>query len=356
MNYLLAKQDLQYWTPRDLETLATHFKVHNANRNELLWLLAINIHSGNNSRAEMPKTKKTFFDKTLKYDWDMKTIDRSLDLSRVETYLSLVDEPHRSFIEEVIKNTRYIPFDVFKEALVYSFDLFKKRIGVEKFYILLDDEKIGSEHWIVALLWRYIKELNVVEIIHSESEIPKNANILLIDDAIYSGHHLTQIFGDLGENITIHVVVPYISNIGYEYLISFCKSRGLTCNFYYKELIDSIRTSVDILKYYPAENTNIYKYSPYYPRELYYSLYNMQIFSPRLSTEKGILYNAYKINAFDVTPIYFDHKVAGSSSTLLPIYMKGIIPFKDNNYGSLLKQAPSRHQIERLEALAKSQL
>lgn len=54
MDIFLAKQHLATFSPNDIRQLATFFKLRGDDPNDLLWMLAINIHSKYNYRALMP--------------------------------------------------------------------------------------------------------------------------------------------------------------------------------------------------------------------------------------------------------------------------------------------------------------
>ena len=50
-----------------------------------------------------------FYETTLDHDWNMTPIDRSLDLSKVSSYLSrFQDSIDRAFIQELLNKTTYI--------------------------------------------------------------------------------------------------------------------------------------------------------------------------------------------------------------------------------------------------------
>lgn len=131
----------------------------------------------------------TFFDYSLNFNWDMNPIDRSFDPIKVQNYLSMMSEPDRSFIRELLNKTTYIRYPEFKQALLQSFEAFKQNIGQQEFYLLLPAGKFGSEYWLVALLWPQLRTMNFKGIIKDTDNFQPQGvtNILVIDDAIYSG-------------------------------------------------------------------------------------------------------------------------------------------------------------------------
>ena len=275
-----------------------------------------------------------FYDYTLNFNWDMFPIDRSFDPIKVQLYLSLLNEHDRYFIYELLNSTTYVDYFQFKQALFQSFKLFQQNINNEEFYLLLTNDKIGSEHWLSALLWPQLRILNIQDIISETSKLPlKITNILIIDDAIYSGWHTFSTVFDFVDNLANylnieenevgkyfkwHFVIPFISYPGTNAIRSKCTEWNTSCNFYsinylpdLDELID-----IDIRKYFPVNTENV-------------------------------IYQKFGIHDIDKPPIYFDHKVAGKQSTFITIYLDGRLP-NGESFGSLLKTYPSREKIEEI--------
>ena len=149
-----------------------------------------------------PRVSKAFFNSVADQNWDMTSVDRSFDPNKVEEYLSLLDEPDRSLVDEILRETIYVPFPQFKAALFQSFEMFRQEIGPEGFYLMMAGDKIGSEHWLTALLWPQLRSLNLIEVIDYLTVIPvRPTNILMIDDAIYSGHRVENTIDEFTSNI-----------------------------------------------------------------------------------------------------------------------------------------------------------
>ena len=71
-----------------------------------------------------------FFESTLLYNWNMNPIDRSFDPIRVQTYLSQLPTINdRNFVLDLLNKTQYVPYSQFKNALLTSFEQFKRNIG-----------------------------------------------------------------------------------------------------------------------------------------------------------------------------------------------------------------------------------
>lgn len=260
-----------------------------------------------------------FFESTLGYNWDMTPVDRSFDPVKVNEYLSLLHEPDRSFVRELLDKTLYVRYNLFKEALVSSYKKFENAIGRDEFYILLPTNKVGSEHWIVAILWPALRHLNVKGIVNKDSDMVINdvTNVVIFDDAIYSGQHTMGTIDELTFNLPnsrllkFHLIIPYVTVSG----VKSIYSMGIKMQLYAQSKLPNLSDLMDIGKYY--SDAYLYKFGIEIP---------------------------------NLPPIYFDHKVAGPFSTYSPIYLEGKIP-GDGNYGSLFKSNPSREKIEELAEL-----
>ena len=291
------------------------------------------------SRSYHMISDNRFYDYILDNDWNMKPVDRSLDKGKIKEYLSrFTDENDKKFIKELLSNTLYVNFKEFKTALIKSFNMFKEKIGMEEFYILTPSTKIGSEDWLIALLWKELKNLNMKGILTINSDIPlkKNTNILIIDDAIYSGVNTVSTIDNftydlanaenktvsqIGEYFTFHLVIPFYTENGMEKNIKpFCKLYNINIEFYGIYEVPTLLKLIDIHKYYGDD-------------------------------VDSVLSNKFGIQLVDMPPIYFDHKVAGYMSTYSSIYLLGKIPNSSSDFGHLFKVRPSREKIEELSDL-----
>ena len=281
---------------------------------------------------------QAFFDYTLNYNWDMTPVDRSLDPDKMQKYLMQLPKPDCSFVQDLLNKTTYVPYLEFKSALLQSFELFKQAIRSEEFYLKLINGKIGSEHWLTALLWSQLKLLNLKQIISEETVIPvpsdgTKINIVIIDDAIYTGNNTLAKMDELTDRLStslqisvaeiekhlkFHIVVPYVSRFGLNAISDFSN----TCKTY------SI--------HYPPSLTNLVDISKYYPNDI-----------------ENTLYSKFRIEIAEMPAIYFDHKVAYSMSTFSDVYLYGHYA-NQTAYGSLFKVNPSREKIEQLALLYKN--
>jgi hypothetical protein len=282
---------------------------------------------------------RAFFDYTLNFNWDMVPMDRSFDPNKVQEYLSYLTEPDRSFVQELLKKTTYVRYSEFKQALLQSLELFRQNIGNEPFYLMLPTDKIGSEHWLVALLWSQLRTMNLCQIINEEPQLPLQDgiyNILIIDDALYTGTNTynkidSLIFTlaqalyinnntDAGKYFRFHLMIPFISTEGTKFINDECHFRHTQCNLYGIYYLPALKELLDILKYYPQNSEQILR-------------------------DKFEILVKLDLPIADMPAVYFDHKVAAPESTFSTIYLEGKIP-NDGYYGPLFKVNPSREKIE----------
>lgn len=281
-----------------------------------------------------------FLDLTLQYNWDMEPVDRSFDLVKVKAYLGLIPEPYRSVIVILLGNTKYIPYFEFKQSLLQAFEIFRNTIGNTELLLFMNIDKIGSEHWVTALLWPQLREFNITRIIDSNSEIKLDSvnDILIIDDAIYSGHNiLFQIDtltyniaekvgakqNEIGRYVHFHLIVPYVSLEGEQEISQFCRDMNIGLSIYSRYDLNGLNKII-----------------------------NIEVLGPEI---KDQLYNLFGIEWTNAPALYFDHKVAGPQSSYPTIYLEGRLP-DGSQFGPLLKSLPSRYKIEELEQLYENYL
>lgn len=280
-----------------------------------------------------------FFESTLQYDWDMSPTNRTFDPIKVKQYLSLMDENDSDFIKDLLDNTIYISYKTFRISMLKSLKMFQEEINKNPFYLLLPDDKIGSEHWITAILWPLLRDMNLIEIINQKHGLilQNPINILIIDDAIYSGQNtINKIeaiifaaalanpkigFMNAGKYFKFHIVTPYTTKSGGDKLIKIFNQFKSDYVLYETNDLPLLPELVDIKKYYP------------------------------INTEKT-LQTRFDIWSPNMPPIYFDHKVAGPLSTFSSIYSRGKLP-DGSSFGSLFTVNPSRYKIEELAELYK---
>lgn len=271
-------------------------------------------------------------DKNINESWDLPDTDRSLDQKNIGEYVSKLEPKYSSVVKHLLDTTVYIKFKDFKSNLIKSFITFASSIGSNPVYLLWETNKFGSGNWLVQVLWPLIKKykINIKGVItENDDKIPESKlDVLIIDDAIYSGNHIIGLVDSWTFNVAVkqtkkespdqkeflqdhmiklHIIAPYVNTIGVQTV---------------KKGIRSITGISDTTIYSTVE------FKPYILDNTIAEMFDVEV--PRI-----------------VSNIYFDHKVANNFGSFPQIYLDGIIP-GGNNFGSLMKEVPSRAMIEKL--------
>lgn len=270
-----------------------------------------------------------------------------LDPVRINNYLGHFQGHDRIFIETLLSKTLYITYSDFLTNLHKSFQQFLTDINNQSYYILIPRYKIGSEYWLIMLLWKCIRRSNFVDFVYDDQTVANNGNIIIIDDAIYSGVTITGMvekFISANSGGKFYLIIPYASILGATEVYSFIHTSGNPVKIYTQQTLPCIATSINL----PAIYGRDYE----------------QIISERFLIDNSNLVLAY-----------FDHKMAVAESVPRSIYMDGVLAidytdketdaltkiqkllgrYKDyQSTGSLLLRLPSRQMIEKLERLLRS--
>ena len=251
------------------------------------------------------KITKETLNELSKYDWTMIEVDRGIDINKATKYLqSITNMKDKGITKDIIDNTIYIPFNVFYNELIKLIDRLPS-----KFNLLFDiKEKVGSEHWITLLIWSYIKD-NVINIINDIDDVTNEYPILIVDDSIYSGHHLSGVMDEFSYNYknkfnkklenSFVILVPYASEIGVDTINNALQHININADIIYGNKLQDI-------------SFHIYDYNERY------------------------MYDNFMSESIP-TGIYFDHKIAGNFSSFPLIYKE------------IVKEQPSRYKIEELK-------
>ncbi len=261
------------------------------------------------------------FDRSLKYNWDLPPCDRSFDPEKIERYVSQFDKHEQMFLRDLFASTKYITFQELKEKLQIVFERFAETVGKEEFYILLP-KKFGSEHWMIALVWRRMRELGLRIKGFVRVGVKVNlpfANFLIIDDATYSGTMICETIDyfiyeetDLDvEKCRFFIVVPFASECGVNNITRTCSYLKTNFRLFVYESLPKF----DFQKWYPLENDE--------------------------GTARDPLYDKFQIEHREVSPVYTDWKIPAICAVPTCIY--------ENN---LYKTRPSREKIEELYLLS----
>ena len=297
----------------------------------------------------------------------------------IQDYLSkLYDNPddqdygrERTYIAEILKITKYVSFNEFKDNLIILKNTFNHKFNDNDYIACIFDEKGNSirhksNYWVFQLFMELglNRPLYVVENGQALPELfaQGHYNFVFFDDASYTGWQLYNIiyryFGDSVFNnrhmsrkymINIYVLVPYVTSISLMLLeTSMNRSEFLGAG------------SIELQQ--KRDKENVYKVDPY-KRDVIRRFCKLGIFNTQIIVELGNLYSRehdeikavrdftpfYKNITSDLfsdenkklvqlyelrpdqIPVYFAHKLPDSLSVPLQVYL-GIIPvIKENN-------------------------
>jgi len=247
--------------------------------------------------------------KLSKYNWDMETVDRSIDNNKVTYLLSNIsDKKKRGITKAIIDKTKYITYNLFKKSLM---NIIKKL--PDKINILFPTFcKTGSEHWITMICWSYIKS-KVVKVINRIDDVKLLDNdypIVILDDAMYTGSRIMETieYCILDSNKIINnEIIICVTHATYHSMSNISILSNVYINmgkkFKYKIIFDRIMLS---------QNHYTYVYDSKY------------------------MYDNFGCEGELNVPIYFDHKIANNFGSFPDLYPM------------IIKNQPSRYKIEEL--------
>lgn len=266
--------------------------------------------------------------------WDLVPKDRSFDEVKIEQYLSSLDDPTAKEIAEVIiDNTRYVKFDELKEALIKQVNRLPDKFNL---YFDITGSKVGSEHWLVMVLWPWLRN-KVNKVITIPEEIDDILPLVIIDDAMYSGQQMINLLDYI---VSHYNFIDSAIETGIQPLTNAVRTKNKLLNMnvflvigYVNDIaLKKIEVYSEAL--FNNQNAHIYVYTENIIRNVYFYLKHFYTSDASLDF---IDYMAKMFGILDVNmALYFDHKIAGAHSS---------IPF----YNQIVKQPPSREKIKLLE-------
>ena len=223
------------------------------------------------------KDVKRFFDSVSNIDWNIAKKDHSIEQQAV-TELKRKHTPEtQKLITTILTQTIHYTWDQFTAELDKCVDILLSKYS--KFNVYCNTlHKIGSEHWILALVWNKIKD-KVVEIVSGLGDATNEYPIVILDGCMYSG---TSIAG-LVDQFTYDNGHSYNHN-PYIILMPFSSKNA-------RKLVSDI---LQLLKHEHIYSVTI----PQYTLDKYNSDLGTSIYAP----------------------VYFDHKIAGTSSSVPGVY------------------------------------
>ncbi|MHB1954235.1 MAG: phosphoribosyltransferase-like protein [Sulfobacillus sp.] len=276
-----------------------------------------------------------------------------LDPDKVSQYLSeIVDPIYRQIVGYVLEHTKYLTMsevtsglrELVANAISEIEEDLCSRGSDAGFYLLLRNKKNpGSEHWFAAKTMDiYSDSPQFRGWISPTDDVPdlSAANLLLIDDAIYSGFQLIEMLDDLIEHLPrptpaigrrtapttapAHIwIVTYLATTsGPRYIEASDSGRSLDLRFRHR-LVEEPLFLQDPPPGHPP------------PR-----------LDPRLHTYFNEWFLERAVCWTDIAgrvPVYMDHKVANRHGSFPEIYVRGWLdPEGKKKFGSLMQCLPSR--------------
>ena len=217
------------------------------------------------------------------------------------------------YIDAVVRHTHYISTTEFMNNLRLSLEAFLKAVGDRPYGIVLFSQKYGSEYWILQQLFARDLKGREPPVLYKSNPEKDPTDIMIIDDAIYSGMNVSIAISDFLSNVktdkkyTFHIVVPYVSTRGYEIISEDFKDRAN-------------------LIFYPAGG---------------HTIPSLKDIDPKLWDD--IIADEYIVQKYDIvednphTLIYFDHKIADARATANEVLERLVPPIsKDGVHKSEL--------------------
>lgn len=231
-----------------------------------------------------------------------------LNKSIANEYINLQPNDESKFFARLaLKLTKHVTFRTFYNNLLYSINIFNENINDNCCLIINDIDELPSDLWVFLLIYDKLSK-NVTEIRTEHNNIK---NILLIDDAMYSGMHIANNIYKivmLSNNIfNFHIVTPYVTYDSINYIKSLYKKHNIS--FYYKCIMKPVKELM--LK----------------PFMIKYNLTKKN--AKKLITK---IAESYGIDEeLNPVAIYFDHKIPDEFSSICNIYLGVISNYNTKN-------------------------
>jgi len=295
---------------------------------------------------------------SLSHDYDYNGC-HEIDPEKVSNYLSQIkDEQYKKIVQFIIENTKYVTTNELLEKLSIMINQYLTNAN-EDFYIYLDHQFIGTEHYLVSRFYDIIKVSPFFKGFVSLDSDLHSGNVLFIDDAIYSGNQLCSIldfwfermsekgirsnsckmnnqhalykrfYSDLRRNIRVHILIPFVSTYGKLRILSFLDSVVFHTTIEYIETITHLCCENNMMR-------------------------DFHVFSDILHLENITDEEA-------LIGLYFDHTVTNITRTFPQIYLYGQLEYgsdvindddtripksddvsKTGKTGSILKRLPDK--------------
>lgn len=244
----------------------------------------------------------------------------NLNYETIQQYIEMQpNKESKLFAHLSLKYTRHVNFETFYKDLVFSLELYQN-FTHEKSCVIIPNESIrnhSSELWIFLLLYNKLSP-NIIEISDSLELNPNINNVVLIDDAIYSGMHIANnIYNIISHNndrrIKFNIITPYVTLNAIKYIRNLFPNNKIV--FHYKNIMKPIK---DIITRHFIEKYDIRKKE-----------------AIKLVNNIGSTFLIEK--ELNPVAIFFDHKIPDEMSCICTIYLGVISNYKTNKDNSYFK-------------------
>ena len=231
-------------------------------------------------------------------------MDGYLDTEKVEAWLDGSKHPEiRRVRQKVIDNITFIDEKTFNKAIENATRKFIRKINkrdfwffknkdTKKYIILWDREFYKSKRWV------YYKVKNLLPLTNIETHyyygrpwLKENLsedieNIIIFDDAIFSGANFGEIINDLGlytkKKINVFIIVGYLTKGSLEILRSTAKNRKINLNIYFQKKINTINEILNSkeVEIFGEKSLSLTYFSHNIPDFLSFSQYISQLMNP----------------------------------------------------------------------------
>jgi hypothetical protein len=222
---------------------------------------------------------------------------------------------------DLIENVRYFTtLEIvykFRKSFIQFLNDYNKN---ENYYLLVPTSKYGSEHWLLSQILDLIP--NNIKLISKDTQLISDVkNIVIIDDAIYSGNNVTgtideflyeiEIFDNLEINI-ITALCTYSGERSINENIKHMTDKNVITNFYNQ---NKIKVLSEIFTHYTNDDWNTYN-------ELMFLILDENNNEEQKKYILDSMMENYGIPVHDCTTIYLKHKIPNEFGTITNLLNK----------------------------------
>lgn len=222
------------------------------------------------------------------------------------------NEDYLRIFDKIIDSIKFYETSEVLKMVEHSLNYFLDKIGDDKRkkYILVPNDKCGSEQWLATEFKDLLKDFEVRDEIFEE-DVEEPIIVLILDDAMYSGINISGAIKSIppSPNASIYVVTGLASSLGIKY-ISGIKNINIPeayIEVMYYEKVDNV---TELFSDFTKKDWNIFNDINYHIA--YDKFRNMY----PLIQMRGSLQEIFKGPYFNPTTVFLGHKIANEFGTL----------------------------------------